>query len=191
MKKRCAWCETNEGMIKYHDTIWGVPVFNDRQIFEFFVLDTFQAGLSWNIIWQKREGFKKAFANFDPKKVAQFKTAQVNRLLGDISIVRNRLKIHATINNAQKFLAVKKEYGTFAEYLWQFTNNKPIINKWQTMKQIPVSSKESDAMSKDLKVRGFKFVGTTICYAFMQGIGMVNDHVIECFRYSKINKTRL
>ncbi len=188
MKKRCAWCETNESMIKYHDIIWGVPVFNDRQIFEFFVLDTFQAGLSWNIIWQKREGFKKAFANFDPKKVAEFKIVDIDKLLNDASIVRNRLKIHATINNAQRFLEVKKEFGTFAKYIWQFTNDQPIINKWKTMKQIPVSSKESDAMSLDLKARRFKFVGTTICYAFMQGIGMVNDHVVGCFRHGEVCK---
>lgn len=190
MKNRCQWPGINPEMIKYHDTIWGVPVHEDRRIFEFFLLDTFQAGLSWSIIWRKRDSFAKAFANFDYKNVAKFDKHKVDFLLKDTSIVRNRLKILATINNAQRFIEVKKEFDSFANYIWQFTGGKPMGNKWKTVKQIPVSSKESDCMSKDLKKRGFKFVGTTICYAFMQGIGMVNDHTVDCFRHKEINKLK-
>lgn len=186
MKTRCQWPGSNEDMIKYHDTIWGVPVHNDKKIFKFFVLDTFQAGLSWNIIWRKRDGFAKAFANFDYEKVAKFNERKVRSLLKDVGIIRNQLKIRATIHNAQRFLEVRKEFDSFAKYIWQFTGGKSKVNKWKTMKQIPVSSKESDAMSKDLKSRGFKFVGTTICYAFMQGIGMVNDHTTDCFRHKEL-----
>ena len=186
MEKRCHWPGADKDMIKYHDTIWGVPVHNDKKVFKFFVLDTFQAGLSWSIIWRKQVGFARAFANFDYKEVAKFNKRKVNSLLKDTNIVRNRLKILATINNAQRFIEVQKEFGSFDKYIWQFTGNKTKINKWKTIKQIPASTKESDAMSKDLKKRGFKFVGTTICYAFMQGIGMVNDHTIDCFRHKEL-----
>jgi DNA-3-methyladenine glycosylase I len=185
-KKRCEWPGADADMIKYHDDVWGVPVYDDKRIFKFFVLDSFQAGLSWSIIWRKRDGFARAFANFDYKKVAKFDNHKVNLLLKDTSIVRNRLKILATINNAQLFIEVQKEFGSFDKYIWQFTKGVPKVNKWKTMRQIPVSTKESDAMSEDLKKRGFKFVGTTICYAFMQGIGMVNDHTVDCFRYKKL-----
>jgi len=186
--KRCVWPGEDQDIIKYHDNIWGVPVHNDKQIFKFFVLDTFQAGLSWSIIWHKERGFAKAFAGYDYTKVAKFDKRKINSLIKDTSIIRNRLKILATINNAQRFIEIRKEFGSFEKYIWQFTNNKPLMNKWKTMKQIPNFTKESDAMSKDLKKRGFKFVGTTICYAFMQGIGMVNDHTMDCFRYREINK---
>jgi len=187
MLKRCPWSDTNNQMIKYHDTIWGVPVHNDSQIFKFFVLDTFQAGLSWNIIWQKRQGFAKAFANFDYKKVAKFNKRKVQTLLKDSNIIRNRLKIEATINNARRFIEVQKEFGSFDKYLWQFVGYKPKLGKLKKMSDMPTRSLESDELSKDLKQRGFKFVGTIICYAFMQGIGMVNDHLVFCFRYKEIN----
>lgn len=187
MIKRCPWCEINDEMIAYHDKIWGVPVRRDRDIFKFFVLDTFQAGLSWNIIWRKRQGFARAFADFDFNKVAQFKQRKIESMLKDTSIIRNRLKIQATINNAQRFLEIRQEFGTFSRYIWQFTGGQPKINKWQNMKQIPTHSPASDAMSRDLKARGFKFVGTTICYAFMQGIGMVNDHIVSCHRYLNLS----
>jgi len=190
MKHRCEWPGEDFKMIKYHDSIWGVPLVNDRQIFKFFVLDSFQAGLSWSIIWNKESGFAKAFANYDYKKVAKFDKRKINLLLKDTGIIRNRLKILATIHNAQLFMEVQKEFGSFNKYIWQFTNGQPIINKWKTMKQIPISTKESDTMSRDLKGRGFKFVGTTICYAFMQGVGIVNDHTVDCFRYKEINKLK-
>ncbi|MFW0862452.1 MAG: DNA-3-methyladenine glycosylase I [Candidatus Komeilibacteria bacterium] len=190
MKKRCKWPGSDPAMIKYHDNIWGVPVHKDKQIFKFLVLDTFQAGLSWSITWNKEPGFRKAFADYDYTKVAKFNSRKVEALVKDKDIIRNRLKIKATINNAKRFIEVQKEFGSFNKYIWQFTGGRTKVNKFKTIKQIPVSSKESDAMSKDLKKRGFKFVGTTICYAFMQGIGMVNDHTIDCFRYKEINKLK-
>ncbi len=190
MKKRCEWPGVDEEMIKYHDNIWGVPVHKDKDIFKFLVLDSFQAGLSWSIIWRKEKGFRKAFANYDYLKVAKFNKRKVESLLKDVNIIRNRLKILSTISNAQKFIEVQKEFGSFNKYIWQFTGGVPKMNKLKTIKQIPTRSKESDAMSKDLKSRGFKFIGTTICYAFMQGIGMVNDHTIDCFRYREINKLK-
>jgi DNA-3-methyladenine glycosylase I len=186
MVKRCPWPANDQALIKYHDTIWGVPVHNDRKIFEFFVLDAFQAGLSWGIIWHKRAGFARAFVNFDYHKVARFNQRQVGVLLQDQSIVRNRLKIEATINNAQRFLEARQEFGTFDKYLWQFVGGQPKINRFRKMSDIPTHSPESDALSQDLKKRGFKFVGTTICYAFMQGIGMVNDHLVSCFRHREL-----
>ncbi|MBL7022035.1 DNA-3-methyladenine glycosylase I [Patescibacteria group bacterium] len=190
MKKRCEWPGTDDEMIKYHDNIWGVPVHKDKDIFKFLVLDSFQAGLSWSIIWRKEKGFAKAFANYDYIKVAKFNKRKVESLLKDVNIIRNRLKILATISNAQKFMEIQKEFGSFNKYIWQFRDGKPKINKLKTMKQIPTRSKESDAMSRDLKDRGFKFIGTTICYAFMQGIGMINDHTIDCFRYKEINNLK-
>ena len=170
-------------MIEYHDKEWGVPVHDDRKLFEFMTLDAFQAGLSWSTILNKRENFRRAFDNFDVNKIAKYDSKKVTKLLKDEGIVRNRLKIAATINNAVIFKNVQKEFGTFDKYIWQFVNGKPKINKCRTLRDIPVSSKDSDMMSKDLKQRGFKFVGTTICYAFMQAAGMVNDHMVDCFRY--------
>jgi DNA-3-methyladenine glycosylase I len=188
MKKRCQWCEVNERMTAYHDKEWGVPVHNDRKLFEFMVLDAFQAGLSWSTILNQRQNFKKAFDNFDPRKIARYGKRQVARLLKDAGIIRNRQKIEATINNAKVFLEVKKEFGTFDKFIWQFVGGKPRHNRFRTMRQIPPRTRQSDAMSKELKRRGFKFVGSTICYAFMQAAGMVNDHVISCFRYPYIRK---
>ena len=186
MKHRCTWSNNNPYNIKYHDEEWGVPVHDDKKLFEFLLLDAFQAGLSWVTILKKRENFKKAFDNFDYNKIAEYKNDKVEELMNNAGIIRNKLKINATINNAQAFLKVQKEFGTFDKYIWQFVNHKTIINSFKTWKEIPVTSKESDTMSKDLKKRGFKFVGSTICYAFMQAAGMVNDHEITCFRYKEI-----
>lgn len=177
---RCPWCEGNDVMRKYHDEEWGTPLYDDKKLFEFLVLDAFQAGLTWNIILQKRENFRKAFANFDVKKVAKFGDNELQKLLANEGIVRNRLKVAATITNAQNYIAVQKEFGSFSKYIWQFTDGKPIVNNWKTQKEFPASTPQSDAMSKDLKKRGFKFCGTTICYAFMQAAGMVNDHLVDC-----------
>jgi len=184
--KRCAWGTTDPMMIEYHDTEWGVPVHDDRKLFEFLILDGFQAGVSWSIVLHKRANFRKAFHNFDARKIAKYSAKDTKRLLADAGIIRNRLKIVAAISNAQCFLAVKKEFGTFDKYIWQFTGGKTIRNKWKSLKEIPATSKESDAMSADLKARGFKFVGSTICYAFMQAAGMVNDHTTQCFRYKQV-----
>ncbi len=173
-------------MIEYHDTVWGVPEHDDREIFKAILLDTFQAGLSWSTVLNKRENFAKAFVNFDPKKIAKFNEKKIQSLLRDEGIIRNNLKIRGTVKNARAFLKIQKEFGSFDKYIWQFTGGKTIKNKWKTMNQIPASTKESDVMSKDMKSRGFTFVGTTICYAFMQGIGMVNDHIVDCFRYKEV-----
>ena len=181
-KIRCGWA-TNELSILYHDKEWGVPVHDDRTLFEFLILEGAQAGLSWNTILNKRENYRAAFDGFDPAIVARYDRKKTQSLLKDTGIVRNRLKIAASVENAKAFLAVQKEFGSFDRYIWQFTGGKPLVNARKTMKQVPVSTPESDAMSKDLKKRGFKFVGTTICYAFMQAVGMVNDHLVECFRY--------
>jgi DNA-3-methyladenine glycosylase I len=184
--RRCPWPEGNEQMILYHDTEWGVPLHDDRKLFEFLVLDAFQAGLSWAIVLKKREGFRKAFSNFDPRRVAKYDARKVKSLLADAGIIRNRLKIEATIANARAFLAVQREYGSFDRYIWQFTGGKTKQNRLRTLKQIPAHSAESDAMSRDLKERGFRFVGSTICYAFMQAAGMVNDHLVGCFRHAGV-----
>lgn len=185
-KNRCNWVGENPLMIKYHDREWGVPLHNDRKLFEFLVLDTFQAGLSWEIVLNKREGFKDAFSNFDVSRVAKFTQKDINRLLKDSTIVRNRLKIEATINNAREFLAVKKEFGSFDKYIWQFTNYRVIKNRYTRDSQLRSRSFEAEAMSKDLKERGFKFVGPIMCHAFMQGAGMINDHITSCFRYGQV-----
>jgi DNA-3-methyladenine glycosylase I len=185
---RCPWPADNEQMIRYHDTEWGVALHDDRKLFEFLVLDAFQAGLSWAIVLKKREGFRKAFAGFDPRKAAKYDGRKVASLLADPDIIRNRLKIEATVANAQAFLLVQKEFGSFDRYIWQFTNGKTRQNRWRTLNQIPVRSPASDAMSKDLKARGFRFVGSTICYAFMQAAGMVNDHLVGCFRYAEVRE---
>lgn len=176
-------------MIEYHDGEWGVPVHNDQKIFEFLILEGMQAGLSWSTILHKRENFRNAFEGFDLKKVASFNANKVRSLLADKGIIRNRLKIEAAINNAKRFIEVEEEFGTFDKYIWRFVDGRPRMNKWKFLKQLPASTKESDAMSKDLKDRGFKFVGTTICYAHMQATGMVNDHLLTCFRYGEL-KTR-
>lgn len=189
-KVRCPWPSDNLLMIKYHDTEWGVPVYDDRKLFEFLVLDAFQAGLSWAIILKKRENFRKAFDNFNPEKIAKYTQRDVKKLLSNADIVRNRLKIKATITNAREFLKVKKEFKSFTKYIWQFTNYKTIQNKVKTLSELPAKTKESDMMSKDMKKRGFKFVGSTICYAFMQAAGMVNDHTVNCFRHKEIIRGR-
>jgi DNA-3-methyladenine glycosylase I len=183
---RCAWAAGTPQMAAYHDTEWGVPVHDDRILFEFLILEGAQAGLSWSTILNKRENYRRAFSRFDAKKIARYSDADVARLLGDPGIVRNRLKIAATIRNAQAFLAVQKEFGSFDKYIWQFVGGKPICNRIASMKDIQARSRESDAMSKDLLKRGFKFVGSTICYAFMQAVGMVNDHDMKCFRYTQL-----
>ena len=182
---RCPWA-TTEPAITYHDEEWGVPVHDDRVLFEFLILEGAQAGLSWNTILKKRENYRKAFNGFNPEKVARYGKRDVQRLLGDEGIVRNRLKIAAAIQNAKSFLIVKKEFGTFDAYLWKFVSGQPIQNRWQRLADLPARSAESDAMSRDLLRRGFKFVGSTICYAFMQATGMVNDHVVTCPRYAKL-----
>lgn len=187
-KKRCPWPLGDPQMIEYHDNEWGTPVHDDRKLFEFLVLDAFQAGVSWSIVLHKRENFRKAFHNFNYKRIANYDARDVRRLLADAGIIRNRLKIQSTITNAQHFIEIQKEFGSFDKYIWQFVGGKTIVNKCKTLKDIPATSKESDAMSKDLKARGFKFVGSTIGYAFMQAAGMVNDHVTSCFRYRQVNK---
>lgn len=186
MKKRCGWTKDDELMNKYHDIEWGVPLHDDTKLFEFMVLDAFQAGLSWHIVLKKREGFKKAFDNFNIDKISRYSEVKISKLMNDAGIIRNKLKILATVQNAIAFKKIKKEYGSFDKYIWQFVKGKPIVNKWKSLSNIPCSSKESDAMSLDLKKRGFKFVGTTICYAFMQASGMVNDHLVTCFRYKDL-----
>ena len=183
-KPRCFWTGDDPLMIAYHDDEWGYPVHDDRKLFEYLILDAFQAGLSWRTILHKRENFKAAFNNFDAAKIAKYGDADIHRLLNDAGIVRNRLKIHAAVSNAQRFLEVQQEFGSFDRYIWQFTGYETLRDpKGVTKESMPVSTPESDAMSADLKKRGFKFVGTTICYAFMQAIGMVDDHVKGCFRY--------
>lgn len=187
-KKRCAWPGGDEKLIHYHDTIWGVPEFRDKEIWKAIVLDTNQAGLSWKIIWHKYDGFKNAYANFDVNKVASFTTRDVVRLMKDKNIIRNRLKIAGTIKNAKAFLKTQKEFGTFANYIWSFTKQKPIQTNLHHTAKMSSRNDISDAMSFDLKKRGFTFVGTTICYAFMQGIGMMNDHHVGCFRHKEVKK---
>jgi len=171
-------------MIKYHDEEWGVPLHDDRKLFEFFVLDAFQAGLSWSTILNKRENFRKAFDDFDAKKISKYDEAEFERLMNDAGIVRNRLKILATIENAKQFLRIQEEHGSFDKYIWSFVKGKPIVNNFKEMKEIPAKTEVSDEMSKALKKEGFKFCGSTICYAFMQAAGLVNDHTLDCFRRS-------
>ena len=181
---RCSWARTSLA-IAYHDLEWGVPVHNDAVLFEFLTLEGAQAGLSWETILKKREAYRQAFAGFDPALVARFRPAQVARLLGNPGIVRNRLKIASTVGNAKAFLAVKHEFGSFDTYVWSFVGGTPRVNRWRTLRQVPARTPQSDALSRDLLRRGFKFVGSTICYAFMQAVGMVNDHTIDCFRYKR------
>jgi len=188
MTNRCGWVGSNPLMIEYHDREWGVPLHDDEKLFEFLVLDAFQAGLNWAIIINKRKNFEKAFSGFDVLKISKYTEKDFKRLMNDAGIIRNRLKILATIENAKRFLEIKKEFGSFDKYLWQFTKYKTIKNKCKTIKDIQAKTKESDAMSADLKKRGFKFVGSTICYAFMQAAGMVNDHTVNCFRYKEVSQ---
>lgn len=184
-KIRCPWCLKFQEYIDYHDTEWGTPVHNDQVHFEFLILEGAQAGLSWSTILKKRQGYRKAFAEFDPVKVSRFTPARIEKLLLDPGIVRNRLKVNAAVNNAKRFLEIQKEFGTFDTYIWSFVNNKPIVNKWKGIKEVPATTKESDALSKDLIRRGFKFVGSTVIYAHMQACGLVNDHLVDCWRYKK------
>lgn len=185
-KQRCGWCLGDALYEQYHDLEWGVPVTDDATLFEFLVLETFQAGLSWITILRKRDNFRKAFDGFDYKAIAEYKTDKIENLLQDAGIVRNRLKVNATVNNAQAFMKVQEEFGSFSKYVWKFVNGEPIKNKVKNYKEAPPTTIESDALSQDLKKRGFKFVGSTVMYAYMQAVGMVNDHEVDCFRYNEI-----
>jgi DNA-3-methyladenine glycosylase I len=190
-KPRCDWGPRGgELMVAYHDEEWGVPVHDDRKQFEFLTLESAQAGLSWLVVLRKRDAYRRAFADFDPEKVARFTEKRIAKLLEDPGIIRNRLKIAAAITNAQRFLEVQAEFGTFDKYIWQFVGGRPIQNRLASMKQLPATSKESDALSKDLKRRGFKFVGSTIMYAHMQAVGMVNDHLVTCFRQKAVARLK-
>ncbi|AZJ33575.1 DNA-3-methyladenine glycosylase I [Tenacibaculum mesophilum] len=186
MKKRCFWVSDDPLYIEYHDNEWGVPVYDDDKLFEFLILETFQAGLSWITVLKKRENFRKAFDNFDYKKIAKYSEDKYEELLQDAGIIRNKLKIKATITNAQAFMKVQEEFGTFSKYIWAFTNGQPIVNRFEKREEVPATTELSDAISKDLKKRGFKFVGSTVIYAHMQATGMVNDHTTDCFRYHEV-----
>jgi len=188
MKQQCDWGTMSDLMRKYHDSEWGVPVHEDKKLFEFLILDGFQAGLSWSTILNKRENFRRAFLKFDARKIARFDKRKQKVLLGNTGIIRNRLKILASIKNSKAFLKIQTEFGSFDKYIWQFVGHKQKINTWKKMSHIPAKTKQSDAMSKDLKKRGFTFVGSTICYAFMQAAGLVNDHITTCFRYKQVMK---
>ena len=187
-KKRCSWPGSDDLMVAYHDNEWGVPLHDDRKLFECLVLDAFQAGLSWRTILNKRENFRAAFDGFDAERIARYSKPKIERLLKDAGIVRNRMKVEATVANAKAFLKAQDEHGSFDSYIWQFVDGTPKQNRWRSLKQLPASTPESDRMSKDLKDRGFKFVGATICYAFMQAAGMVNDHLVTCFRYDQLKR---
>ena len=186
MKSRCSWSATDPLYTKYHDTEWGLPLHDDRRLFEFLILEGAQAGLSWITILKKRRNYRKAFDYFDPHKIAEYDIRKVSELLSNEGIVRNKLKINAAIQNAISFLAVQREFGSFNNYIWQFVGGDTIKNKWESLAEIPAQTQESAAMGADLKKRGFKFVGPTICYAFMQAAGLVNDHVVDCFRYEEV-----
>jgi DNA-3-methyladenine glycosylase I len=190
-KERCAWGPRGgDLMTSYHDTEWGVPVHDDQKQFEFLTLESAQAGLSWLVVLRKRDAYRRAFAEFDPEKVARFTAKRIEKLIADPGIIRNRLKITAAVTNAQKFLDVQEEFGTFDKYIWSFVGGRPIQNRLPSMKHLPATSKESDALSKDLKQRGFKFVGSTIMYAHMQAVGMVNDHLVTCFRHKTVARMK-
>lgn len=189
MKNRCEWCGQDPLYVEYHDKDWGVPVHDERLHFEMLILEGAQAGLSWITILKRRDSYREAFDNFDVQKVARYSDKKKEKLLQNPGIIRNKLKVSSAVENAKAFIKVQKEFGSFDKYIWQFTGNKTIHNEWNSLKEIPVKTAESDAMSKDLKKRGFSFVGSTICYAHMQSIGMVNDHVTGCFRYKEIKKT--
>jgi len=187
-KIRCAWAR-NPAAILYHDKEWGLPTHDDRVLFEFLILEGAQAGLSWDTILNKRENYRAALSGFDPQKIARYDNRKIDALLQNSGIVRNRLKIASAVKNAKAFLQIQKEFGSFDAYIWQFVDGKPIVNQWKSLKQLPARTSESDAMSKDLKKHGFNFVGSTICYAFMQAMGLVNDHAIDCFRYSQVQRS--
>jgi DNA-3-methyladenine glycosylase I len=187
---RCPWCESSDLMRRYHDEEWGVPLHDDRRHFEFLVLDAFQAGLSWSTILNKREAFRRVFADFEPARIARFTPRDVARLMRDAAIVRNRQKIEATVGNARAFLDTRAREGSFDAYIWRFVGGQPRQNTWKTVKPVPATTRASDAMSKDLKERGFRFVGSTICYAYMQAAGMVNDHLVSCFRHAEVGRLR-
>jgi len=186
LKTRCEWCGDDPLYIEYHDTEWGVPLHDDRALFEFIVLEGAQAGLSWLTVLRKRENYRKAFDNFDPEKVARYDERKIQQLLSDEGIIRNKLKIRSAVKNAQAFLKIQEEFGSFDAYIWQFVDGKPIQNSWKSLNEMPAQTPESEAMSKDLRKRGFNFVGPTICYAHMQATGMVNDHIVDCFRYKDV-----
>ena len=186
--KRCQWCEGSELYVDYHDIEWGVPVYDDQKHFEFLVLESAQAGLSWNTILRKRENYRKAYDNFDPKKVARYTEVKKAKLLSNEGIVRNRLKIEASINNAKHFLEIQKEFGSFSNYIWSFTKGKPVTGKWKTIKEIPPRTELSDTISLDLKKRGFKFLGSIIIYSHLQATGIINDHIMSCYRYKEVKK---
>ena len=186
IQQRCEWGNSSPLYIEYHDSEWGVPVHDERKLFEFLILEGAQAGLSWSTILNKRQAYLQAFDNFDPTKVASYDDAKVQALLANPGIVRNRLKIQAAIQNARSFLAVQDQYGSFDTYIWQFVDGKPVQNSWKSLQETPATTQESDAMSKELKKLGFTFVGSTICYAFMQAVGMVNDHIVDCFRWQEV-----
>jgi DNA-3-methyladenine glycosylase I len=189
MVMRCEWPEGSKLMINYHDTEWGTPLHDDRKLFEFLVLDCFQAGLSWEIVLKKRESFRSAFDDFNPERISKYTQRKIQSLLKDPGIIRNRLKVESTVSNAGMFLEVQQEFGSFDSYIWRFTEGKTIVNSWKRLSEIPANTPVSDTMSRQLKKRGFKFVGSTICYAFMQAAGMVNDHVVDCFRYQELIET--
>jgi DNA-3-methyladenine glycosylase I len=186
--KRCAWALSSQQYLDYHDKEWGVPVHDDRKLFEMLILEGVQAGLSWSLILKKRDGYLQAFDGFDAHKIAHYDDRKVQELLANPEIVRNRLKIRAAIQNARAFLELQSQYGSFDAFLWRFVGGQPMQNAWQTLQEIPASTRESDAVSKELKRQGFTFVGTTICYAFMQAVGMVNDHTVECFRWQELQR---
>ncbi len=189
--RRCAWVNMGDPlMLDYHDREWGVPVHDDRKHFEFLVLEGAQAGLSWSIVLKKREGYRRAFSNFDPREVARYTESRVSRLVLNPEIIRNRMKIEGTVRNARAFLAIQEEFGSFDAYCWRFIGGRPKLNRWKTSREVPATSPESDAFSKDLKQRRFSFVGSTVIYAHMQAIGMVNDHLIDCFRYREVGPLR-
>lgn len=186
MKIRCEWCGTDPIYTKYHDDEWGVPVHDDQKLFEMLILEGAQAGLSWITVLKKRKNYRKAFDNFDVVKVSKYSEKKVAKLLANPGIIRNRLKVNAAVTNAKAFLKIQDEFGSFDKYIWQFVNYEPIVNKFKILKELPAKSEISDFMSNDLKERGFKFVGSTICYAFMQAVGMVNDHTTDCFKYEEL-----
>lgn len=185
-KRRCEWCGTDPLYMAYHDEDWGVPVYDDRTLFEFLLLETFQAGLSWITILRKRENFRKVFDDFDYQKIAKYNQDKIDLLLQDAGIIRNKLKIHSAVSNAQHFIEIQKEFGSFSDYIWGFIDKKPIVNNFNSADEFPANTSLSDTISKDLKKRGFKFVGTTVMYAFMQATGMVNDHATYCFRHDQV-----
>ena len=184
--KRCSWCEGNDIYIDYHDKEWGVPVYDDSKQFEFLVLESAQAGLSWLTILKRRENYRKAYDNFDPIKVANYGDKKIKALLNNEGIIRNKLKIASSVSNAKHFLDIQDEFGSFSDYLWGFVDNKQVVNKWKSLSEVPANTKLSDAITKDLKGRGFKFMGSTIMYAHLQAAGIVNDHVVDCFRYKEV-----